>query len=97
QTTKAQLEVSETIFSLTAALNSCGYDSGLEDSLPLRQAVRADVQKAVASSAEAGRALKVLCEFRREHLPTDAGRDTSQYVSLARSEERRVGKESRSS
>jgi len=36
QTTKAQLELSETIFSLTAALNSCGYDSGLEDSLPLR-------------------------------------------------------------
>ena len=83
QTTKAQLEVSETIFSLSAALNSCGYDSGLEDSLPLRQAVRTDLQKTIASSAEAGRALKVLCEFRREHTATDAGRDTSQYISLA--------------
>jgi tetratricopeptide (TPR) repeat protein len=41
------------------------------------------VQKAVASSAEAGRALKALCEFRREHTPTDSGRDTSQYISLA--------------
>jgi tetratricopeptide (TPR) repeat protein len=83
QTTKAQLEVSETIFSLTAALNSCGYDSGLGDSLPLRQLVRADVQKAIANSPEAGKALKVLCEFRREHTPSDAGRDTSQYISLA--------------
>ncbi len=83
QTTKAQLEVSETFFSLTAALNACGYDSGLDDSLPLRRAIRADVQRAVASSPEAGKALKALCDFRREHTPTDAGRDTSQYVSLA--------------
>jgi tetratricopeptide (TPR) repeat protein len=83
QATKAQLEVSETIFSLAAALNSCGYDSGLESSLPLRHAVRAELQKAVASSPEAATALNTLCEFRREHAPAEAGRDTSQYVSLA--------------
>jgi tetratricopeptide (TPR) repeat protein len=83
QTTKAQLEVSETMFSLTAALNSCGYDAGLENSLPLRHAIRADLQKAVASSVEAGKALNVLCEFRREHTPADVNRDTAQYISLA--------------
>jgi len=83
QATRAQLEVNETIFSLAAALNSCGYDAGLENSLPLRHAIRADLQKAVASSPEAGKALSVLCEFRREHTPADVNRDTSQYISLA--------------
>src|SRR5260370_7493330 len=36
QTTKAQLEISETLFTVPASLNNCGYDAGLEDSLPLR-------------------------------------------------------------
>src|SRR5215467_2991290 len=53
QATKAQLEVSETLFTITAALNSCGYDAGLEDSLPLRKAVRAEIQEAVGKSPAA--------------------------------------------
>src|SRR5260370_36243055 len=44
QTTKAQLEISETLFTVAASLNSCGYDAGLEDSLPLRGAIRNEVQ-----------------------------------------------------
>ncbi len=62
QATKAQLEVSETFFSLAAALNSCGYDAGLESSMPVRQAVRAELQSAIQQSAEAKQA-------RNAHLP----------------------------
>ncbi|HJX85318.1 MAG TPA: hypothetical protein VJ723_13335, partial [Candidatus Angelobacter sp.] len=83
QTTKAQLEVSETIFSVAAALNSCGYDAGLDNSLPLRAAVRWEIQQAVRKSPEAGQLQSRLCEFQREHIPADPGRDTSQYISLA--------------
>ena len=83
QTTKAQLEVSETIFTMAVALNSCGYDAGLDNSLPLRQTVRTEVQTAIQKSAEAARALQAICHFQREHLPADADRDVPQYISLA--------------
>src|ERR1700742_660455 len=63
QATKAQLEVSETFFSLAAALNSCGYDAGLEASMPLRQAVRAELQSAVQQSTEAKQAPNAISEF----------------------------------
>jgi tetratricopeptide (TPR) repeat protein len=83
QTTKAQLEVNETIFSMAAALNSCGYNAGLEDSLPLRQAVRLEVQQAIQKSTEATKAQRVLCQFQVEHQTADAARDVPQYISLA--------------
>src|SRR5215471_4392078 len=83
QTTKAQLEVSETIFSLAAALNGCGYDAGLENSQPLRQAIRTDVLGAVRRSPEAAQNLRAICQFQKEHVAPDPGRDTAQYVSLA--------------
>ncbi|MGH9569368.1 MAG: hypothetical protein ACRD4F_06995, partial [Candidatus Angelobacter sp.] len=53
QTTKAQLETSETFFTLAAALNSCGYDTGMPESLPLRQTVREEIQAAVQKSPDA--------------------------------------------
>ncbi len=83
QTTKAQLEVNETIFSLAAALNGCGYDAGLDNSLPLRQAVRAEVLGAARRSSDAAQALQSICRFQQEHLAPDPSRDASQYVSLA--------------
>ncbi len=83
QTTKAQLEVSETIFSMAAALNSCGYNAGLDNSLPLRAAVRWEVQQAVQKSPEAALLQSRLCEFQIEHKPADPNRDISQYISLA--------------
>src|ERR1700748_1036991 len=67
QATKAQLEVSETFFSLAAALNSCSYDAGLEASMPLRQAVRAELQSAVQQSTEAKQARNAICQFWIEH------------------------------
>ena len=68
---------------MAAALNSCGYDAGLDNSLPLRQTIRTEVQAAVQKSPEAARAQQAICQFQREHLPADAGRDVPQYVSLA--------------
>ena len=83
QTTQAQLEVSETLFSVAAALNGCAYDDDLANSLPLRQAVRADVIGAVRRSPEAAQNLRAICQFQVEHLLDDRSRDLSQYVSLA--------------
>jgi tetratricopeptide (TPR) repeat protein len=82
QTTKAQLEVSETFFALTASLNSCGYDAGLADSLVIRQAVRADLEASAASSPQAMEARNGLCQFWREHQPPSNPNDVTQYVSL---------------
>ena len=83
QTTKAQLEVSETIFSVAAALNSCGYDAGLDNSDPIRLAVRTDVIGATRRSAEASQVLRAICVFQQDHLPPDPGMDMAQYISLA--------------
>jgi hypothetical protein len=83
QSTKAQLEVSETFFTIAAVLNSCGYDIGIENSLQLRQAVRADVQAAVQSSPQAAQARDAVCQFWHEHQPPGKEGDVGQYVSLA--------------
>jgi tetratricopeptide (TPR) repeat protein len=83
QATKAQLEVSETFFSLAAALNSCGYDSGLEVSMPLRQVVRAEVQSSVQQSPEAKQARNAICQFWIEHQQPGTDNDVTPYLSLA--------------
>ena len=81
--TKAQLEVSETFFSLAAALNSCGYDAGLESSMPVRQAVRAELQSTIQQSAEAKQARNAICQFWIEHQPPGRDNDVAPYLSLA--------------
>jgi tetratricopeptide (TPR) repeat protein len=83
QTTKAQLEISETFFSLAAALNPCGYDAGLEASLPLRQAVRSAVQEAVSKSPEAQENHAAICQFWNEHQLPGRENDITPYLSLA--------------
>jgi uncharacterized protein DUF4932 len=83
QATKAQLEVSETFFSLAAALNSCGYDAGLDASLPLRQAVRAELQSAVQQSLEAKQARNAICQFWIDHQQPGRDNDVTPYLSLA--------------
>src|SRR5436853_6604204 len=40
QTAKATLDYSETLFSVLAVMNACGYDAELNSSEPLRAAVR---------------------------------------------------------
>lgn len=83
QTTQAQLDVSETIFSLAAALNSCGYDAGVDASLPLRQTVRTELLGEARRSPDVAQALKSICRFQQDHMAPDPTRDVSQYVSLA--------------
>ena len=83
QATKAQLEVSETFFTLATALNACGYDLGLEASLPLRQAVRTEVQNAVKQSPEAKQAQNAICQFWIDHQSPGKDNDVAPYLSLA--------------
>jgi tetratricopeptide (TPR) repeat protein len=83
QSTKAQLEVSETFFSLAAAINSCGYDSGLDLSLPLRQSVRADVQAIINKSPEAIEKRNAICQFWTEHQQPGKENEITPYLSLA--------------
>lgn len=83
QSTKAQLETSETFFSLAAALNSCGYSAGLDDSLPLRQAIRNEIQAIVDKSPAALQARSAICQFWQEHTASDSEGAVSPYISLA--------------
>ena len=50
---KATLDVSETLFSVIAAINVCGYDQELSSSSPIRSEVRADLVEASKSPAAA--------------------------------------------
>jgi tetratricopeptide (TPR) repeat protein len=81
-TAKATLEPSETLFSVLAAINQCGYDQELDQSDPVRGPVRAEIAQAVQAPA-AAQALGEMCAFYRDHQLADQGRDLAQYVSLA--------------
>ena len=76
------LETSEGLFQLAAALNTCGYDNGLESSLPVRSQVRADMAAAVAASPAAGISREALCTYIHSHTLGGA-QNLAQYVSLA--------------
>ncbi len=80
---KATLDISQTVFTVAAAMNTCGYDSDLRDSSPVRQHVRAEVAEALARSLAGRSAKEELCRFYRDHQQPDAARDLAQYVSLA--------------
>jgi tetratricopeptide (TPR) repeat protein len=75
--------VSESFFTLFSALNSCGYDSGLGDSLNIREAVKADLLAITQRSPEAARSREAICQFWKEHQPANGANAISQYVSLA--------------
>ena len=79
---KATLDVSETLFSVVAAMNVCGYDAELQSSPPIRLEVRADLA-AANKSPDAASAQKQICRFYHDHQQGDSGHDLAQYVSLA--------------
>ena len=79
---KATLDVNETLFSVVAAMNVCGYDQELSSSSPIRNEVRAALVEAAKSPAAAA-AAKEMCSFYRDHQQGDAAHDLAQYVSLA--------------
>src|SRR5271165_809669 len=52
---------SEPVFLMAAALNACGYDEGLEESAPIRQKVREEINLALSKSEEARARRDKLC------------------------------------
>ncbi len=80
---KANLDVSETLFGVFTALNTCGYDQDLNSSAPLRAEIRDEAMKAAKANGEAADAREQFCSYYRDHLNGDAARDLAQYVSLA--------------
>ncbi len=83
ETAKATLETSETMFSVLAAVNQCGYDLDLNDSDGARAQIRDEVAKVVGASEAAARAAQDMCRFYRDHQQADPARNLAQYISLA--------------
>ena len=79
---KARLDDSETLFSVVAAMNVCGYDQELQTSSPIRAEVRAELVEASKSPAVAT-AAEEMCRFYNDHRMGGAAHDLAEYVSLA--------------
>lgn len=77
------LETNEPLFDLAVALNACGYDADLDKSPPVRAAVRAEVNEALAASEPARASRDALCAYITQHHLSDRGLDIGQYVSLS--------------
>jgi tetratricopeptide (TPR) repeat protein len=74
---------SEQVFIMSAALNTCGYDEGLEESAPIRKHLRDEINQALAQSEDARTKRDALCLYIAQHRMTGSERDISQYISLA--------------
>ena len=77
------LETSEAMFDIGVALNACGYNDGLDESAPVRKAVRDEVTQATQASPAALDDRDKLCFFIARHRLEDPAHDLAQYVSLA--------------
>ncbi len=77
------LQTSESLFDVAVALNSCGYDDGLEDSDPVRLHVRQQVNDSLQASPSAQNVHDKLCQFIAAHRLSDSSHDLAQYISLA--------------
>ena len=74
---------SEPVFLMSAALNACGYDEGLEESAPVRIRVRDEMNLALAKSEDARNKRDKLCLYIAQHRMTGGELDIAQYISLA--------------
>jgi tetratricopeptide (TPR) repeat protein len=81
QAPRMSVESSQSLFSVLAAINVCGYDADLSQSNPLRRQIRAEVLQA-AQSQQAQSALRNMCAFYEDHQQDNASRTLSNYVSL---------------
>jgi tetratricopeptide (TPR) repeat protein len=77
-----RLDTNESVFSVMAALNACGYDEGLAQSLPVREQIRTEISQA-SRDPEVASALRQICRFYADHQQPDPSRNVAQYVSLA--------------
>lgn len=82
-TPKVTLETSETLFTVLASINACGYDDGVNASDPVRKQIRAEVARAAHDSDEALQTSSLICQYYREHVRPDPSRNLAQYISLA--------------
>jgi len=80
---KVTLDTSETLFTILASMNVCGYDDGLSASDPIRKQVRGEVVRASRDSDVALSAVGQLCQYYRDHARPDPSRNLAQFVSLA--------------
>ncbi len=76
------LETSEQVFTVAAALNTCGYDAGLDRSLPVRAAVRREIDEQVQTAEGGIPAKRALCEYVNTHTQKGS-QNLAQFVSLA--------------
>jgi tetratricopeptide (TPR) repeat protein len=77
------LDTSETLFAVLTAINTCGYDVGLNISDAQRHNIRAEVEKNLKNSADAQTAMTAMCAWYVSHRGRDEAHDLSQFVSLA--------------
>ena len=77
------LTTSETVFTVAAALNACGYNDGLAESEPIRMEIRNSVDKVLAGSESAREKRDKVCLYIQQHNLTGTIRDVTQYISLA--------------
>jgi len=73
----------ETLFTVLAAINNCGYDAELGTSDGLRGIIRGEIGHNVESSDAAKSAANAVCGVYRDHQQADDTKTLSQYVSLA--------------
>ncbi len=77
------ISAAEPVFDMTAALNACGFDEGLEQSDPIRRHIRDEMNQAFAQSEEARAKRDAVCLYIAQHRMTGSERDIAQYISLA--------------
>jgi tetratricopeptide (TPR) repeat protein len=77
------LETSESLFDIAVALNTCGYDNDLQNSSPVRTAIRQEVNEELTTSGPARESRDAICQFIQQHELTDHALSLAQYVSLA--------------
>ena len=68
---------------MAATLNSCGYDEGLQESDPIRQKIRNEINQALTTSEDARDKRDRVCLYIAQHRMTGTVKDVSQYISLA--------------
>src|SRR5437879_9767149 len=74
-----QLDTSETLFTVLAAMNVCGYDEELGFSDPLREQIRGEVSQAIQKSEEATATATAMCQFYEQHRQPPSTTPWAQY------------------
>jgi tetratricopeptide (TPR) repeat protein len=82
QNTGVTLDSSEALFTVLAAVNTCGYDTDVAVSDPLRARIRSEVAEKVKASEAASNAALAMCQYYDLHKLADPLHNIAQYVSL---------------